>query len=165
MEDRSNRTKKYNDPEAASLGPRQKQMGGEGLLYTCPAAYIPFLKVYSGYSLQCCRENLWPHGPSPPRYSQCHSERETSKCVSKPWKVQTWSSKPSKKPFLSWVEVVGAWNFWNKPITSPLPPKCVLLEGRDRSSLSFQLFRDTHLNTFEATGTGKPNFILDWFFQ
>lgn len=161
--DRSSRTNKYSDPKAPSLGPWQKQMGGGRLLYTFSAAYFPFLKIYSGYSLQCCRENLWPHGPSLPSNNKGHSE--TAKCVSKPWKAQTCSSKPPKKPFLSWVEAVGAWNFWNKPIPSPLLPKCVLLEGRDRSSLSFQLLRDTHSNIFEVTGTRKPNFILDWFFS
>lgn len=163
MEDRSSSTNKYNDPKAPSLGPRQKQMEGEGLLHTCPAAYIPFLKIYSGYSLQCCRENPWPHGPSPSNYGQHHSERETSKCVSKPWEVQTCSSKPTKKPFLSWAEGVGAWNFWNKPITSPLLPKCVLLEGQDRNSLSFQLFRDTHSNMRSLELENQISFLIDFF--
>lgn len=114
MEERSSRTSKHNDPKAPSLGPRQQKMGGEGLLYTCPAAYIPVPNIRSCYSLHCWGEDLGPHGPFPPRYGQCHRMRQTSKCVTKMWKsrntknlLAACTSKPSKQPVLNWAEGAG----------------------------------------------------------
>lgn len=106
MAERSSRTNKHNDPKAPGLGPRQQKMGGEGLLYTCSAAYIPFLSNRSYYSLHCWQEDLGPHGPFPPRYGQCHKTREASKCVSKKWKVETYqlSVVQSHQRSLFWIE-------------------------------------------------------------
>lgn len=112
MEDRSSRTNKYSGLKGPILGPRQKQMGGEGLLYTCPAVYIPFLKTYSGYfssvlhrkpaATETLPSQLQPMSQCQGNLKMCQQTMESPTC----------SSKPSKKPFLSWVEAAGARNFW-----------------------------------------------------
>lgn len=164
MEDRSSRTNKYSGLKGPNLGTRQKQMGGEGLLYTCPAVYIPFLKIYS-VILFSAAEKTCGHRDSP---------LPAAANVTVPGKPQNVSANHGKSnlQFKAIQEALSelsrsCWcsELLNKPITSPLLPKCVLLRGRDMSSLSFQLLRDIHPNTFEVTGTGKPNFILDWFFS
>lgn len=168
MAERSSRTNKHNDPKAPSLGPRQQKMGGEGLLHTCSAAYIPFLSNLLLFSSLLAGgpgatwtlpSQVWPMSQNERSLKMCQQKVESRNLLA------VCSSKPSKKPVLNWAEGAGAWQFWHKTVTSPLLPKCVLLEGWDRSSLPFQLFRDRHSNMFEVTGSGKPDFILDWFFQ
>lgn len=128
MEDRSSRTNKYSGLKGPNLGTRQKQMGGEGLLYTCPAVYIPFLKIYS-VILFSAAEKTCGHRDSP---------LPAAANVTVPGKPQNVSANHGKSnlQFKAIQEALSelsrsCWcsELLNKPITSPLLPKCVLLRG------------------------------------
>lgn len=138
---------------------------GEGSLYACPDVHsVPFPSNCSCYSF-LLREATWTLPPqiwSMPqdernfKMFQQHLESRNLLVVSS---LKTW-----RCPF--WFE-------WDVPVLSisQINPSFPLLfqtvfywEGWDRSSLSFQHFRDTH-SVFEVIGSGKPNFIRLIFFS
>lgn len=143
-------------------------MGGERLLCTFPAAYVPFAKhpfwLFSSLmerepeATRTLPSQVWPMSWHKRNLKMCQQNVESRNLSA------VCSSEPSNKPVLNWAEGAGAWNFWNKTITSPLLPKCILLRGGTGAVCLFsssEIYIQISLRLLEVEN--QISFLIDFF--